>query len=957
MAVVNDVPQLVDKKGGMEPYYLKCIKYGPFQPKIADGDAKPEAKSTESLSQTYTHYKTLLNDLANDGVNLSKHEINVCFVNSLLEKWLTFSQGLRNANHTQTLNLADISERSSKEYLRDLDIEYQERSLLANSKCFIKRRNNFSVVKTFDWDEEEVSDKEEVTQVKVLMALADDELTVGKSHACNGEWVDITIRKVNILFSMDKDADWQTYLKDELLILKQAKLNAVTFQIQNTELTKLNHALQEQLKEEKKINEKWLTNSKKVSQCISEQIPHQKKKVLGGELFTESSSKMNEKENIFVPASMGYDQEMVPKTKDWVERLNPDRLLQNFNTGRILVPESQTINESLESTKTLNTPESSKDSEAESLTPLPPLKKSLRSFTKLRENQNDVKVKQIRTDNGTEFRNHELDSFCDERGISQNFSSPYTPKQNGVAERKNKTLIGAARNAEWIGYSFISKAFRVFNTRRQHIEETYHVTFDESMMAISEQIPHQKKKVLGGELFTESSSKMNEKENIFVPASMGILVPESQTINESLESTETLNTPESSKDSEAESLTPLPPLKKSLRSFTKLRDEKVNSNQKTQESNSKIQKTKLSKSVNSSRMSQDSKPKDQNTGSSKSLRPKPIQNHNLCDHRTSDHEVYIASLKRSKNYKAQLYQYAFSSKQILKAKIRGGVLAESSQSNESSIGVKFDTCGSTVHPTTDHNEFNHFKRETHQGAHLVLGQWMLKDYDRCQELSAQICKATSLSHLNFKNINKLAKQNKVLGLPSLVYSKDKPCSACEKGKHHRASFKTKQNFSIRKCLHLLHMDLFRPVSIMSINHEKYTLVIIDEYSRERIPDINYFHVFGCPVFIHNHKDHLGKFNAKVDDGYFLGYSFVSKSFRVFNTRKQHIEETYHVTFDEIMEAIRFTHTSEDEIGINDSSRYPLDEFVHEVDPSRQYQEDSDISYYVIPHGHSLSELT
>ncbi|GJR67790.1 hypothetical protein Tco_0013855 [Tanacetum coccineum] len=199
MAAVNDVTQLVDKKGGsyvaiapkleprkfnkwkrrmlcylagMEPYYLKCIKDGPFQPKTTEGDNKPEskwtanerrvvvqdqrlksiimsclpddimesviscetakatwtdlvhsfegpsdtkenrimdlkleyqtfrAKPTESLSQTYTRYKTLLNELANDGVNLSKHEINVGFVNCLPEKWLTFSQGLRNANHT-----------------------------------------------------------------------------------------------------------------------------------------------------------------------------------------------------------------------------------------------------------------------------------------------------------------------------------------------------------------------------------------------------------------------------------------------------------------------------------------------------------------------------------------------------------------------------------------------------------------------------------------------------------------------------------------------------------------------------------------------------------------------------------------------------------------------------------------------------------------------------------------
>ncbi|GJX46791.1 retrovirus-related pol polyprotein from transposon TNT 1-94 [Tanacetum coccineum] len=88
-----------------------------------------------------------------------------------------------------------------------------------------------------------------------------------------------------------------------------------------------------------------------------------------------------------------------------------------------------------------------------------------------------------------------------------------------------------------------------------------------------------------------------------------------------------------------------------------------------------------------------------------------------------------------------------------------------------------------------------------------------------------------LAHLNFKTINKLAKQNLVIGLPSLVYSKDKPRSSCEKGKHHRAIFKTKQTSSIKKCLHLLHMDLFGPITRTSINHEKYTLVIVDEYSR------------------------------------------------------------------------------------------------------------------------------
>ncbi|GJY63305.1 hypothetical protein Tco_0464765 [Tanacetum coccineum] len=110
--------------------------------------------------------------------------------------------------------------------------------------------------------------------------------------------------------------------------------------------------------------------------------------------------------------------------------------------------------------------------------------------------------------------------------------------------------------------------------------------------------------------------------------------------------------------------------------------------------------------------------------------------------------------------------------------------------------------------------------------------------------------------------------------------------------------------------------------------------------------------------IHKKKmDHLGKFDAKADDEYFLGCPFNSKAFRVFNTRRQQTEETYHVTFDESIEAIRFTNTSVDEIGINGSSRYSPDEFVQEDDPSRQYQANSDFSYYIIPHGRSLTKLT
>nr|GEW96679.1 putative reverse transcriptase domain-containing protein [Tanacetum cinerariifolium] len=61
-----------------------------------------------------------------------------------------------------------------------------------------------------------------------------------------------------------------------------------------------------------------------------------------------------------------------------------------------------------------------------------------------------------------------------------------------------------------------------------------------------------------------------------------------------------------------------------------------------------------------------------------------------------------------------------------------------------------------------------------------------------------------LAHLNLKTINKLAKQNHIIGLPSLVYSKDKPCSSCEKEKHHRASFKKIDIFYQEMSLSSLH---------------------------------------------------------------------------------------------------------------------------------------------------------
>nr|GEW07969.1 hypothetical protein [Tanacetum cinerariifolium] len=64
----------------------------------------------------------------------------------------------------------------------------------------------------------------------------------------------------------------------------------------------------------------------------------------------------------------------------------------------------------------------------------------------------------------------------------------------------------------------------------------------------------------------------------------------------------------------------------------------------------------------------------------------------------------------------------------------------------------------------------------------------------------------------------------------------------------------------------------------------------------RIPALSFMKPFGCPVTIFNTLDHLGKFNGKADEGFFVGYSLSSKAFRVFNSRKRIAEEILHVRF-------------------------------------------------------------
>jgi transposase InsO family protein len=70
---------------------------------------------------------------------------------------------------------------------------------------------------------------------------------------------------------------------------------------------------------------------------------------------------------------------------------------------------------------------------------------TLKKFLRRAQNEFKLRIKKIRSDNGMEFKNSQIDGFLEEEGIKHEFSSPYTPQQNGVLERKNRTLIDMAR--------------------------------------------------------------------------------------------------------------------------------------------------------------------------------------------------------------------------------------------------------------------------------------------------------------------------------------------------------------------------------------------------------------------------------------------------------------------------------------------------------------------------------
>nr|GFB16122.1 hypothetical protein [Tanacetum cinerariifolium] len=81
----------------------------------------------------------------------------------------------------------------------------------------------------------------------------------------------------------------------------------------------------------------------------------------------------------------------------------------------------------------------------------------LKDFIRQAENQFNLKVKTIRSDNETEFKNNDLIEFYRLKGIKREYSNARTPQQNRVAKRKNMTLIEAARTM--LADSFLPTTF------------------------------------------------------------------------------------------------------------------------------------------------------------------------------------------------------------------------------------------------------------------------------------------------------------------------------------------------------------------------------------------------------------------------------------------------------------------------------------------------------------------
>ncbi|GJT14178.1 retrovirus-related pol polyprotein from transposon TNT 1-94 [Tanacetum coccineum] len=141
-------------------------------------------------------------------------------------------------------------------------------------------------------------------------------------------------------------------------------------------------------------------------------------------------------------------------------------------------------------------------------------------------------------------------------------------------------------------------------------------------------------------------------------------------------------------------------------------------------------------------------------------------------------------------------------------------------------------------------------------------------------------------------IQSLASKELVRNLPKLKFDQHF-CDACKIGKQAHASHKAKNVVSTTRCLELLHMDLFGPSAVRSYGGNRYTLVIVDDYSRytwtrflkDKTKAFDQFEIFsrkiqnqlGCSI-VSIRTDHGKEFDNEVQFGEFCNTNGITHNF-------------------------------------------------------------------------------
>ncbi|GKB74998.1 hypothetical protein Tco_0936410 [Tanacetum coccineum] len=263
--------------------------------------------------------------------------INCLTAKSTWDDMILYHEGPSDVKESSLMDEEDT--RSSQEYMNDLEEEYQARALLAKSKRFFKKGTQmFTNAKATDQTECRKYDNKghfardcwSKTSVPSYQSPFQRKLLHSSEH------------KLEPRHTKEFEAKW----KKEFLLQTKSCQNGEWIKISmkkhlNTEILNENQNLTNELKELTSITEAWLNGSNKVNQCISEQIPTQKKKILGIDQPTKDTSSSGPEDPMFVISSADNSEVSITGSNKPKLSEAEDSTLSNYNTSKVPSNESQ----------------------------------------------------------------------------------------------------------------------------------------------------------------------------------------------------------------------------------------------------------------------------------------------------------------------------------------------------------------------------------------------------------------------------------------------------------------------------------------------------------------------------------------------------------------------------------------------------------------------------------------